>query len=173
LGERFGALHPYSFSGHSFMSERGSTGPASSFASEYAGDLGPQETWDRLRNEPEAQLVDVRTVAEWNFVGIPDLSSIARQTLLCEWQRFPPAPNSAFVQEVADALKGTQHRSGAALYFLCRSGARSRAAAIAMTKAGFGPCFNIADGFEGGLDADRHRGHAGGWKAIGLPWIQT
>lgn len=155
------------------MSERGSTGAASSFASDYAGDVSAQDTWDRLRNDPEAQLVDVRTVAEWNFVGVPDLSSISRQAVLCEWQRFPSAPNPAFVQEVGEALKRTQHRSGAALYFLCRSGARSRAAAIAMTKAGFGPCFNIAEGFEGGLDAERHRGSTGGWKAADLPWIQT
>ena len=155
------------------MSERGSTGAASSFASDYAGDLSAQETWERLQKEPDAQLVDVRTVAEWNFVGVPDLSSLARQALLCEWQHFPPASNPAFVTEVTEALKGTQHRPGATLFFLCRSGSRSRAAAIAMTKAGFGPCFNIADGFEGSLDTRRHRGTTGGWKAADLPWIQT
>jgi len=155
------------------MSERGSTGAASSFTGDYAGDLSSRETWERLAKEPEAQLVDVRTIAEWNFIGVPDLGALARQPLLCEWQHFPPAPNPAFVAEVTQALGGTQHRPGAALFFLCRSGARSRAAAIAMTKAGFGPCFNVADGFEGALDAKRHRGITGGWKAVGLPWIQT
>jgi rhodanese-related sulfurtransferase len=57
--------------------------------------------------------------------------------------------------------------------FLCRSGVRSRAAAIAMTRAGFSRAYNIAGGFEGDLDGERHRGAANGWKAAGLPWKQT
>jgi rhodanese-related sulfurtransferase len=139
----------------------------------YAGDLSPQETWERLVRETAAQLIDVRTVPEWNFVGVPDLASLQRRAVLCEWQHFPPAANSTFVQEVVDALKETGYRPGAPLFFLCRSGARSRAAAIALTEAGHGPCFNIKDGFEGALDSERHRGGAAGWKAEGLPWVQT
>jgi rhodanese-related sulfurtransferase len=154
------------------MSERRSSGTESSSSVGYAGDLGPRETWERLSREAAAQLIDVRTVPEWNFVGVPDLAPLQRQALLCEWQHFPSAPNGAFVQEVADALKKTSYRPGAPLFFLCRSGARSRAAAIALTEAGYGPCFNIKDGFEGALDTKRHRG-ASGWKAEGLPWIQT
>ena len=154
------------------MNERGSSETASSFAG-YAGDLSPQETWERLSREGEAQLIDVRTIAEWSFVGIPDLAPLQRQALLCEWQRFPPAANPGFVREAAEALKDTSYRPGAPLFFLCRSGARSRAAAIAMTAAGYGPCFNISEGFEGALDGERHRGSAAGWKATGLPWIQT
>jgi rhodanese-related sulfurtransferase len=154
------------------MNERDSSETVSSFAG-YAGDLSPQETWARLSREAEAQLIDVRTVAEWNFVGIPDLASFQRQALLCEWQRFPPAANPRFVPDIVEALKQTSYRPGAALLFICRSGARSRAAAIAMTAAGYGPCFNISEGFEGDLDGKRHRGLAAGWKATGLPWIQT
>jgi rhodanese-related sulfurtransferase len=138
----------------------------------YAGDIKPKEAWEVLLRDPGAQLIDVRTEAEWNFVGIPDLASQNRQAILCEWQRFPPGPNPQFVQQVEAALKEANYRKGAPLYFLCRSGGRSRAAAIAMTAAGFGPCFNVAEGFEGALDAERHRGTAGGWKAENLPWIQ-
>ena len=139
----------------------------------YAGDLPPQESWNRMSSDGAAQLVDVRTVAEWNFVGVPDLSELGREALFCEWQHFPSAPNPEFVQHVVEALKQTSYRPGAALFFLCRSGARSRAAAIAMTNAGYGPCFNVSDGFEGGLDDERHRGSNGGWKASGLPWVQS
>ncbi|HEX5278916.1 MAG TPA: rhodanese-like domain-containing protein [Micropepsaceae bacterium] len=139
----------------------------------YAGDLSPRESWDRMSGDGAAQLVDVRTGAEWNFVGVPDLSGLGREALLCEWQHFPSSPNPAFVQQVTEALKRTSYRPGAALFFLCRSGARSRAAAIAMTKAGYGPCFNVSDGFEGGLNEERHRGSDGGWKASGLPWGQS
>jgi len=155
------------------MSNRDSSQAASSSASGYAGDVDPKESWERLSQDPAAQLIDVRTVAEWNFVGVPDLSPLQRQAVLCEWQHFPPGPNPDFVGEAAQALKQTSYKADAPLYFLCRSGARSRAAAIAMTAAGYGPCFNIADGFEGNLDGQRHRGTAGGWKARGLPWIQT
>ena len=155
------------------MSERHSSGTVSPSALGYAGDLDARETWHKLSRDNAAQLIDVRTIPEWNYVGIPDLAPLKREALLCEWQRFPSAPNPAFVQNVVDALTRTGHRPGAALYFLCRSGARSRAAAIAMTEAGYGPCFNIADGFEGALDAERHRGTSGGWKAAGLPWIQS
>lgn len=139
----------------------------------YAGDLSPRESWRRLSSDGAAQLVDVRSVAEWNFVGVPDLAELGRETLFCEWQHFPSAPNPEFVQQVVEALKRTSYHPGAPLFFLCRSGARSRAAAIAMNKAGYGPCFNVSDGFEGGLDHERHRGSSGGWKASGLPWTQS
>jgi rhodanese-related sulfurtransferase len=139
----------------------------------YAGDLDPRASWELLSKEPEGQLVDVRTQAEWNFVGVPDLSRLQRRVLFCEWQRFPAGPNPNFLDEVMGALEGTNYRKGVPLLFLCRSGARSRAAAIALNAAGYAPCFNIKDGFEGALDAERHRGAAAGWKAEGLPWVQT
>jgi rhodanese-related sulfurtransferase len=146
---------------------------ASSPSGGYAGDLTPRESWELLSKEGAGQLVDVRTQAEWNFVGVPDLSPLERRVVFCEWQRFPAGSNPGFVAEVIEALKRTNHRKGAPLLMLCRSGARSRSAAIALTAAGYGPCFNIKDGFEGALDPERHRGGAAGWKAEGLPWIQT
>ena|SRR5215471_5267728 len=139
----------------------------------YAGDLTAKETWELLAQEAQGQLIDVRTVAEWNFVGVPDMSALKRETIYCEWQHFPPGPNPHFLAEVVAALEQTNYRKGAPLAFLCRSGARSRAAAIAMTAAGYGPCFNVKDGFEGALDAQNHRGQAAGWKAAGLPWLQS
>ena len=146
---------------------------ASSPSGGYAGDLSPKESWDLLSREAEGQLVDVRTDAEWNFVGVPDLSPLKRRTLFCEWNRFPAGSNPDFVAEVIEALERTNYRKGAPLLMICRSGARSRSAAIALTAAGYGPCFNIKDGFEGALNPERHRGSAAGWKAEGLPWIQT
>jgi len=139
----------------------------------YAGDLDPRKSWELLSKEAGGQLVDVRTEAEWNFVGVPDLGPLKRRVVFCEWQRFPPAPNPDFVDEVVQSLKQTNYRKGAPLLLLCRSGARSRAAAIALSAAGYGPCFNVRDGFEGALDLERHRGEAAGWKAEGLPWLQS
>ena len=39
--------------------------------------------------DPKAQLVDVRTDAEWNFVGLPDLASAGKQAVLIQWQVYP------------------------------------------------------------------------------------
>lgn len=43
----------------------------------YAGDLTPEQAWELLRENPDAVLVDVRTDAEWKYVGVPDVSSSA------------------------------------------------------------------------------------------------
>jgi rhodanese-related sulfurtransferase len=145
-----------------------------SLGHDYAGDIEPAAVWKALRQAPAAQMVDVRTQAEWSFVGLPDLSTLGRSVLLCEWQAFPSmAENPNFVRDMDALLRRAGYDKGAPLYFLCRSGARSRFAAIAMTAAGYGPCFNIQDGFEGPLDRARHRGEAAGWKAAGLPWMQS
>lgn len=137
---------------------------------DYAGDISASEAWQRLRDDPAAQLVDVRTMAEWNFVGLPDLSGLGRRTHCVEWQSFPTgAANPGFLAECTGLLSDT----AAPVLLLCRSGARSRAAAIALTEAGFKQAFNIAGGFEGDRDGEGHRGNLDGWKAAGLPWRQS
>jgi rhodanese-related sulfurtransferase len=136
---------------------------------DYAGDVSAEEAWKAIQADPDAVLVDVRTQPEWAFVGLPDLSGAGKQPLLVQWQAYPSMQvNPQFAQQV-EAAGGAP---GKKLYFICRSGARSRSAAIAMTQAGFGQCFNVAGGFEGGHDAARHRGAREGWKASGLPWVQ-
>jgi len=136
---------------------------------DYAGDISAIEAWERLKSDPKAQLLDVRTRAEWNFVGLPDLSSVGRRVHCVEWQGFPTgARNPGFVGEAAQQLEDP----GCQVILLCRSGARSRAAAIALTQAGFAQAFNISDGFEGDPDAEGHRGKINGWKASNLPWRQ-
>lgn len=142
---------------------------AKSSATDYAGDVTPQQAFDALKRDAKAALVDVRTQAEWSFVGLPDLRAAGRQPVLVEWQTYPAmARNPDFAAELARA--GIE--KGQPLYFLCRSGARSRAAAIAMTALGHGPCYNVAGGFEGNRDSDGHRGTVEGWKAAGCPWRQ-
>jgi len=141
-----------------------------SSAAGYTGDVAPATAWKILSEHKDAVLVDVRTRAEWNYVGLPDLDPIAKKPALLEWQVFPSMqPNPEFVA----ALSGAIANKDAPLLFLCRSGARSAAAAKAMTAAGYSTCLNVADGFEGPLDAQAKRGSAGGWKAAGLPWRQT
>lgn len=139
----------------------------------YAGDITPAETWEALQKDPKAQLVDVRTTAEWNFVGLPNLAPVGRKALTVEWQSYPSmARNSEFEVQVSAQLKALSVTPETPVFFLCRSGVRSQAAASAMTAAGFKRCFNITNGFEGDPDGDRHRGRKNGWKVSDLPWTQ-
>ena len=131
----------------------------------YAGDLSPQEAWAKLQDG--ALLVDVRTEAEWAHIGIPDTASAGAQRndpLFIQWNLAGGIPNTRFVEQLtlqAPAAGGTE------LVFLCRSGARSIAAAIAATEAGF-TSYNVLEGFEGEPDSQGER-TVNGWKNRGLP----
>jgi rhodanese-related sulfurtransferase len=135
--------------------------------------ISVDETWTRLKRDASAVLIDVRTIAELAYVGLPDLSSINKRPVLVEWQSFPDQRlNSAFTDRVAEALESIGATKDSELLFICRSGSRSLMAARAMAATGYSRCRNVADGFEGPLDSDRHRGRLTGWKAKGLPWVQ-
>lgn len=133
----------------------------------YAGDVTPSEAFAAVTQGEGAVLVDVRTRAEWAYVGVPQLDSQHRPVLV-EWQQYPDgALNESFVDE----LRAAEIAEGTPIYFLCRSGVRSIAAAEAATAAGLGPAYNVVEGFEGPHDPAGHRTVAG-WKNAGLPWKQ-
>ena len=136
----------------------------------YAGELTPIETYALLERDPEAVLVDVRTRAEWSYVGLPDLSGLGRGVVVVEWQSFP---DGTLNRGVLDDLAAAGVRPDAPVAFICRSGVRSRSAAETATAAGFAAAYNVTDGFEGPLGPEGHRGSIAGWKAAGLPWRQT
>ena len=126
----------------------------------YAGALTPAEAFALM--QAGAKLVDVRTKPELQYVGrVPG-------SLLVEWQTYPGnGRNPDFLAQLAQEVE-----PGDALMFLCRSGARSHAAAAAATQAGFRESYNVLEGFEGDRDAEQHRGTLGGWRKAGLPWVQ-
>ena len=139
-------------------------------------EVGPKETWDGLRNDKDAVLVDVRTHAEWSFVGLPDLSELGKELLLNQWAILPGMQqNPSFMDELDKQLDGA---APSKIYFLCRSGVRSLSAAhlVSEVLAARGQsvdCVNIIGGFEGDLDQDCQRGNMNGWKNDGLPWRQS
>lgn len=128
----------------------------------YEGALTPAEAYQVWQLAPGACLVDVRTRAEWEWVGrIPDAIEI-------EWLSWPGMqPNPGFVAQLKKMVDPE-----ALVMFLCRSGGRSDAATRAAVEAGYNNCYNILEGFEGDLDANRQRNHVGGWRRAGLPWYQ-
>ncbi len=135
----------------------------------YAGNKTPTETMAILQEDPNSVLVDVRTTAEWAFVGFPDLSGIGKQMAFVAWLEFPEmAVNEDFVEQV----RAHAPNPDAPVLFLCRSGQRSQSAAAALTAAGYTACFNVLEGFEGDKNETGHRGTSGGWKVAGLPWAQ-
>lgn len=138
-------------------------------------EVGPREAWEILSQDTASMLVDVRTRPEWGFVGGPDLSELGRDVVRREWMSWPDmVPDPGFVRALMDELEGLPSR----LLFICRSGARSMQAATAVARTldeeGRAiPCINVAEGFEGDLDAQKHRGGLNGWKARGLAWRQS
>ena len=137
----------------------------------YAGDITPLEAWKLLSDNPRAVLVDVRTEAEWRFVGVPDLSSLGREVVYIEWNASDGTRNESFADELKERVPPAAADEERPVVFLCRSGNRSIGAAEVATEAGLTPAYNVLDGFEGHLDANGHRGETG-WRAVGLPWKQ-
>lgn len=128
----------------------------------YEGALTPGEAHLVLQHAPGAKLVDVRTRAEWDYVGrIPGAVEIELLT-------YPGnQPNADFLKQLE-----RQVDKDAPVMFICRSGARSHNAATLATQAGYSECYNVLEGFEGDKDASGHRSTKGGWRAAGLPWVQ-
>lgn len=135
---------------------------------QFMGDVSPTQTWQALQSEPEAVLVDIRTRAEWAFVGGPDLASLGKPVIQVEWQTFPGMErNPRFVKDLQAAGVTPQQP----VYLICRSGIRSRDAAEWLARLGY-TTYNVAEGFEGPIDINGHRG-ASGWRAEQLPWRQS
>ena len=132
----------------------------------YKGDIPPVEAHQRLKANPTAVLIDVRTQPEWTFVGVPQVDRLVRLS----WQVYPSMDvNARFVEEV----RGMSLAPDTEILCICRSGARSASAATALTNAGFSNCWNVAHGFEGDKDAEGHRARVNGWQASSLPWVQS
>ena len=129
----------------------------------YEGALLPAEAQAVLQQQPGAKLIDVRSRAELDFVGrVPGSVEI-------EWKSYPGMlPNLQFLAQLAQAVP-----QDATVMFLCRSGGRSHETAAAATQAGYRDAYNILEGFEGDRDAAGHRNSASGWRARGLPWVQS
>ncbi len=136
----------------------------------YAGDVSPKEAWQALSTDRQAQLIDVRTHAEWMFSGLPNLESIGKSVKAISWKFYP---NYDLNPQFLEQLEAQVPDKSTPLYFLCKTGGRSTDAAIAATEAGYVTCYNVSDGFEGTSDSFHQRGRLNGWKADDLPWQQA
>jgi rhodanese-related sulfurtransferase len=97
--------------------QAGQTGPA----------LAPQEYQAKLKAEPEAQLVDVRTPQEYNEVHLPRAQNLNYY--------------SEDFKKSAELLDKTKP-----VYVYCRSGARSAKVATLLRKSGFAQVYDLKGG---------------------------
>lgn len=125
------------------------------------------EAWSLLKDDPETVLLDVRSMVEWAYVGIPDLASINKDVVTIEWSKMTGQPNAAFSKQLEQAIPKDKK-----LLVICRAGVRSHAACQAAEQLGYTNIYNIEDGFDGALDENGHRKSISGWCASGLPWSQ-
>ncbi len=122
-----------------------------------------------LSINPNSHLIDVRTRPEWDYVGVPDLSSIKKKVVFVSWKIYPEMRiNKFFENQVLESdIKKNNN-----LYFICRTGNRSHDAAGFLISRGFTNCFNVSDGFEGKLNQHHKRALINGWQFNNLPWKQ-
>jgi rhodanese-related sulfurtransferase len=152
------------------------------------------EAYDMLNTVPDTYLIDVRTRAEYQYVGHPPNAYLFPYMFFTD--TFTQADekyvyqlsqkNKDFVSEIGKVFEKTDN-----LLIISRDGARSALAAKDLVDAGFKKVSNITDGFEGPefpsfeddnrdkyyrqlakrnkITGFQHRRHDG-WQWWGLPW---
>lgn len=152
------------------------------------------EAYNRLQTIPDTFLIDVRTRAEYQFVGhwehaylFPYMFLTSKPAKAGEgYEYLFNQPNEAFIEEISKVFNKKDN-----LIIICRDGTRSASAAKELAENGFENVFNVKHGFEGeefpyfenpdlnrlyknmarqnkvtGFIPRRHYG----WKWWGLPW---
>lgn len=135
----------------------------------YKRNLLPKMAVESLQNNPQALFVDVRSKAEFKYVGYPENSILIPWIDDPDWEPNPEAFSDAVMQE----LDGRENLSDTEIILICRSGFRSNEALKCLENKGFTQVSHVASGFEGDLDENDHRGNLNGWRHDGMPWSQS
>ena len=135
----------------------------------YKRNLLPKMAVERLQNNPQALFVDVRSKAEYKYVGFPENSILIPWIDDPDWEPNPEAFSDLVMQE----LDGRENLLNTEIILICRSGFRSNEALKCLENKGFTQVSHVASGFEGDLDENDHRGNLNGWRHDGMPWSQS
>ena len=111
------------------------------------------ECLQKLKDNENTYLVDVRTPEEFKNDGFSDLSSINKILHKITIVNSDGSLNPNFLSEFSDL----NFNKDSEIYFICRSGARSMRAAALVADLGYQYLYNVEDGF------------TLGWKPMGLP----
>lgn len=139
--------------------------------------IDPMEVFKIIKSDQNSVIVDVRTVEEFNFAGYIDLSQLkdsGNQLLMLPLKLYPEMNyNQKFQETLEGFLKNYfSSPSEVKIFFICKTGGRSKEAATYFSNLGYKNCYNINNGFEGDLNEQNQRGKINGWKASNLPWRQ-
>ena len=135
----------------------------------YKRNLLPKMAVERLQDNPQALFVDVRSKAEYKYVGFPENSILIPWIDDPDWEPNPEAFSDLVMQE----LDGRENLLNTEIILICRSGFRSNEALKCLENKGFTQVSHVASGFEGDLDENDHRGNLNGWRHDGMPWSQS
>ena len=135
----------------------------------YKRNLLPKMAIGRLQNNPQALFVDVRSKAEFKYVGFPENSILIPWIDDPDWEPNPEAFSDLVMQE----LDSRENLLNTEIILICRSGFRSNEALKCLENKGFTQVSHVASGFEGDLDENDHRGNLNGWRHDGMPWSQS
>ena len=106
------------------------------------------DAFNFLSKNLNSHLIDTRSDLEWKITGIPDLSSINKETNLVNW---PPVLDKHFFENYQKFLLNSFNQEDR-LFFICRSGSRSLMATQLAIELGFNNSFNIYAGFDNESD---------------------
>ena len=135
----------------------------------YKRNLLPKMAVEKLQNNPQALFVDVRSKAEYKYVGYPENSILIPWIDDPDWEPNPELFSDSVMQE----LDGRENLLNTEIILICRSGYRSNDALKCLENKGFTQVSHVASGFEGDLDENDHRGNLNGWRHDGMPWSQS
>jgi len=135
----------------------------------YKRNLLPKMAVEKLQNNPQALFVDVRSKAEYKYVGYPENSILIPWIDDPDWEPNPVVFSDSVMQE----LDGRENLLNTEIILICRSGYRSNEALKCLENKGFTQVSHVASGFEGDLDENDHRGNLNGWRHDGMPWSQS
>lgn len=140
--------------------------------------LSALQAWDvKQKRGADVLLVDVRTRAEAQYVGLPEGIDMhipyMENSSFFEWddtrRQYKVEPNPQFAQSINALLAASANGKDTMLVLICRSGDRSAKAVNLLAQLGYSQVYSVLDGFEGDLSPDGQRS-VNGWKNAGLPW---
>lgn len=147
-------------------------------------DISVADSYNLLQAEG-VYLLDVRTDAEWTYVGHPGVNKVGEGAFLTEKvfnisvkihdKDYNLVDNKHFVKDTTRLFKAVtgvpahEFKSNIVIIAMCRSGSRGEAAALLLEEAGYANVYNMVDAFEGSKDENGYR-TVNGWKVEGYPY---
>ena len=124
---------------------------------------------------PKILFLDVRTRAEVNFLGLPDVVDAnipikpITTVLAKDGKAYQRVDNEDFVPAIEALIARKKLDDDPVIFVMCRNGKGSAIATNRLAEAGYTKVYSIVDGYEGDFDANGKR-TVNGWKNAGLPW---